>query len=52
MGDVEKELEEFKKFKYTFNYELTEVEEVDGVQMYDGEPLIDGNGREKGEGKN
>ncbi len=52
MGDVEKELEEFKKFKSTFNYELTEVEEVDGVQMYDGEPLIDGNGREKGEGKN
>ena len=52
MKNLEKELEEFKKFKKDFKYEVKEVEEKDGVEVYEGESLIDENGKEKGEGEN
>ena len=48
MKNLEKELEEFKKFKKDFKYEVKEVEEKDGVEVYEGESLIDENGKEKG----
>lgn len=51
MEKLDKELEEFKKFKKDFKYELKEVEEKDGIEIYDGECLIDENGKEKGEGE-
>ena len=47
MKNLEKELEEFKKFKKDFKYEVK-----DGVEVYEGESLIDENGKEKGEGEN
>ena len=46
MKNLEKELEEFKKFKKDFKYEVKEVEEKDGVEVYEGESLIDENGKE------
>ena len=52
MKNLEKELEEFKKFKKDFKYEVKEVEEKDGVEVYEGESLIDENGKEKREGEN
>ena len=39
-------------FKKDFKYEVKEVEEKDGVEVYEGESLIDENGKEKGEGEN
>ena len=41
MKNLEKELEEFKKFKKDFKYEVKEVEEKDGVEEYEGESLIE-----------
>ncbi len=49
MNNIQMELDEFKKFKKNFKYNLTEVEEIDGVKMYKGESLIDEDGKEKGE---
>ena len=46
---IKKELEEFKKFKATYEYELKEVEEIDGMEYYAGEPLIDEDGKEVGD---
>lgn len=47
--NIEKELEEFKKFKTTYNYTLKDVEEINGKEYYDGEPLIDEEGNEVGD---
>jgi len=46
---IEKELEKFKKFKSTYKFELKEIEEIDGKEYYDGEPLIDEEGKEIGD---
>lgn len=46
---IEKELEAFKKFKQTYEYTLKEVEEIDGKEYYEGEPLIDEDGKEVGD---
>lgn len=47
--NIEKELEEFKKFKTTYNYTLKEVQEINGKEYYEGEPLIDEEGNEVGD---
>ena len=44
--NIKKELEEFKKFKETYNYTSKEIEEINGKEYYDGEPLIDEDGNE------
>lgn len=49
MNKIEKELEEFKKFKENYQYELKEVEEREDGEYYDGEPLINEKGKEVGE---
>ena len=46
---IKKELQEFKKFKSTYQYILDEIEEVEGKEYYKGEPLIDEEGKEVGE---
>ena len=46
---IEKELEEFKKFKSTYQYTLKEIEIIDGKEYYDGEPLTDEEGNEVGD---
>lgn len=47
--DIEKELEEYKKFKSSYKFELKDVEEINGKQYYNGEPLIDEDGNEIGD---
>ena len=47
--NIKKELEEFKKFKETYNYTSKEIEEINGKEYYDGEPLIDEEGNEIGD---
>ncbi len=49
MEKIEQELQEFKKFKSTYNYNLEEVQEIDGKQYYKGEPLVDEDGKDIGE---
>lgn len=46
---MEEELIKFKEFKKSYNYELKEVEEINGIQYYEGEPLIDQEGKEIGD---
>lgn len=46
---IEKELEKFKKFKQTYVYTLKEIEEIEGKEYCDGEPLIDEDGKDVGE---
>lgn len=46
---MEEELKRFKEFKKNYNYELKEVEEINGIQYYEGEPLIDEEGKEIGD---
>ena len=46
---MEKELEEFRKFKSTYKYELKNVVEKDGIEYYEEEPLVDEEGIEIGE---
>lgn len=47
--NIENELEEFVKFKKTYNYTLKEVEEINGKEYYKGEPLTDEEGKEVGD---
>ena len=49
MNRVEKELKEFKNFKSTYEYVLKEIEEKEGKEYYEGEPLIDAEGKEVGD---
>ena len=49
MNKIEKELQEFKKFKSTYEYVLTEIEEIDGKEFYKGEPLVDEEGKDIGD---
>ena len=46
---IEKELEKFKKFKQAYVYTLKEIEEIEGKEYCDGEPLIDEDGKDVGE---
>lgn len=52
MDIIKKELEEFKKFKSTYEYTLKEIEDIDGKEYYKGEPLINEEGKEVGESEN
>ena len=47
--NITTEVEEFKKFKETYNYTSKEIEEINGKEYYDGEPLIDEEGNEIGD---
>lgn len=46
---MEEELKKFREFKSEYKYELKEVTEKDGMEYYEGEPLIDEEGKEIGE---
>ena len=46
---MEKELEEFKKFKKQYQFKMKEVYEIEGVKYCDGIPLINEEGEELGE---
>lgn len=52
MSKISKELKEFKQFKENYKYELKEVEEREDGKYFDGEPLINENGKEIGESEN
>lgn len=49
MKDISEELQEFKKFKSNYIFKQKEIDEIDGVQYCDGEPLLDEDGREIGD---
>ncbi len=49
MKDINEELQEFKKFKSNYIFKQKEIDEIDGVQYCDGEPLLDEDGREIGD---
>ena len=49
MKNIEKELEEFKKFKENYTFEQIPIEEIEGKQYCEGEPLIDDEGKERGD---
>ncbi len=49
MEKIKKELEEFKKFKQNYKYELGEIEERSDGEYYDNEPLVNEEGKEIGE---
>lgn len=46
---IEKELKEFKKFKENYQFQMKEIEEIDGKEYCDGEPLIDEEGKDIGD---
>lgn len=43
------ELIKFREFKKAYKYEMKDVEEIDGKEYYNGEPLVDEDGREIGD---
>lgn len=49
MKNVEKELEEFKKFKLHYVFKQKNIEEINGKQYCEGEPLLDEEGKEIGD---
>lgn len=49
MKNIEKELEEFKKFKNSYSFVMKELEEKDGILYCDGISLIDEEGKEIGD---
>lgn len=49
MLKIEKELKEFKEFKSTYEYTLKEIEVIEGKEYYNGQPLIDEDGKEIGD---
>ncbi len=49
MNDIEKELKEFREFKSSYIFEQKEIEEIDGKQYCEGEPLLDEDGKEIGD---
>lgn len=51
MNQIEKELKEFKEFKNSYVYIMKDVEEKNGVQFYEGEEIVEKDGRDKGEGE-
>ena len=49
MKNIKKELEEFRKFKKNYNFEQIKIEEIDGKQYCEGEPLLDEDGKQIGD---
>ena len=49
MEEIKAELEKYKKFKSTYQFEQMEIKEKDGFFYCDGEPLIDEEGKEIGD---
>ncbi len=49
MKEIEKELEKFQKFKSNYAFKQQEIEEIDGKQYCEGEPLLDEEGKEIGD---
>ena len=49
MEKIFEELERFKTFKVTYEFEQKQVEEIDGMEYVDGEPLINEEGEKVGE---
>lgn len=49
MKNIEKELKEFKRFKTNYTFEQKQIEEIDGKQYCEGEPLLDEEGKEIGD---
>lgn len=49
MRVIEKELQDFKKFKSNYVFVQKEIEEINGKEYCDGEPLIDEEGKEIGD---
>lgn len=47
--DIEKELREFQEFKNNYNFEQKEIEEIQGMQYCDGQPLVNEDGEEIGD---
>ena len=46
MKDIKEELKEFQKFKSNYIFKQKKIEEIDGKQYCEGEPLIDEEGKE------
>ena len=49
MEKIYKELAEFRNFKSTYEFEQKNIEEIDGIEFVDGEPLINEEGEKVGE---
>ena len=49
MKDIKEELKEFKKFKSSYVFEQKKIEEIDGKQYCEGEPLLDEESKEIGD---
>lgn len=49
MKDIKEELKEFQKFKSNYIFKQKKIEEIDGKQYCEGEPLIDEEGKEIGD---
>lgn len=49
MEKIEKELKEFQKFKSNYTFIQQEIEEINGKQFCEGEPLLDEDGNEIGD---
>lgn len=49
MEKIYEELEKFKTFKMTYEFKQKQVEEIDGMEYVDGEPLINEEGEKVGE---
>lgn len=49
MRNIKKELENFKKFKRNYDFKQRNIEEIDGKQYCEGEPLLDEDGKEIGD---
>ena len=49
MEKIDEELEGFRNFKANYEFNLQEVEVIDGVEYYKGEPLINEEGKDVGD---
>ena len=49
MKDIKEELKEFQKFKSNYTFIQQEIEEINGKQFCEGEPLLDEDGNEIGD---
>ena len=49
MNKIQKELEDFKKYKEEYIFKQKELDEINGLIYCDGEPLLDEDGKEIGE---
>ena len=49
MKDIKKELKDFQEFKSNYVFKQKEIEEINGKQYCEGEPLLDEEGKEIGD---